>query len=205
MNQILETPHFHKKYKWLFQLELGFSLIILLSAIFYFPYLIYQKEERTRISRSLVQPYSISKLYASLEIPYEGIPPNTPFVIGTLEIPTLHLSLPVLSELNDDLLKISVCRFYGPMPNEIGNLCIAGHNYNNGSFFSNLPNLVIGNTISLTDYSHHTTTYKVYEKYEISAKNTDCTNQNTNQKKEITLVTCNNFTGNRVIIKGIEI
>ena len=31
-----------------------------------------------------------------------------------------------------------------------------------------------------------------------------CTSQETNGKKEITLITCNNITGNRLIIKAKE-
>ena len=104
--------------------------------------------------------------------------------------------------MNDELLTLSVCRFYGPMPNEVGNICIAGHNYNNGSFFSNIPLLSVGDTIILTDLSHNQQFYKIYEKDEINARDTSCTSQETNGQKEITLVTCNNFTGNRIIIKA---
>ena len=43
---------------------------------------------------------------------------------------------------SDDLLDVSVCRFAGPMPNEIGNLCIAGHNYVNNNFFGT-PTLLL--------------------------------------------------------------
>lgn len=204
MNQILETPQPQKKYKWLFQLELAFSLLVLLISLFYFPYLIYQESDRNRISHSLLQPYSIAKLYASANVPYEEkVIPDSPFVIGTLEIPSLSLTLPVLSEMNDELLKLSACRFYGPMPNQVGNLCIAGHNYNDGSFFSNVPQLSVGDVILFTDTYYHTITYEIYQKYEISAKDISCTNQETNGQKEITLVTCNNFTGNRIIVKGI--
>ena len=37
-----------------------------------------------------------------------------------------------------------------------------------------------------------------------SKKDTSCTSQDTNGNKEITLVTCNNFNGNRLIIKAKE-
>ena len=49
----------------------------------------------------------------------------------------------VISKTNDELLKLSICRYYGPMPNEIGNLCIAGHNYKNNLMFSKLNKLNI--------------------------------------------------------------
>ena len=202
MNQILFTPNNSQKYKYFFRFELIFSLIAILVSLTYLILLLYEENKRNIISSSLLQPYSLSKLYSSMDFTYEEEFPDSPFVIGTLEFPSLSFTLPVLSEMNDELLKLSVCRFYGPMPNEIGNICIAGHNYNDGSFFSNIPKLSIGDIIILTDLSHKKISYRIYEKYEITAKDTSCTSQKTNGQKEITLVTCNNFTGNRIIIKA---
>lgn len=86
----------------------------------------------------------------------------------------------------------------------LGNICIAGHNYNDGSFFSDLSKLYINDKIIFTDIYEVNIIYTVYDKYEISSTNTSCTNQETNGNKEITLVTCNNFNGNRIIIKAKE-
>lgn len=202
MNQILFAPNNKKKYRHFFYFELTFSLIVISISLFYLFHLLYEENKRNYISNSILQPYSISKLYSSMNLPFEEEKPTSPFVIGTIEIPALAITLPVLSEMNDELLKLSVCRFYGPMPNEVGNICIAGHNYNDGSFFSNIPKLSIGDIIIITDLAQRQISYKIFEKYEISAKDTSCTSQETNGQKEITLVTCNNFTGNRIIIKA---
>ena len=43
---------------------------------------------------------------------------------------------------------------------------------------------------------------KVFETF---YNDTTCTDQNTNGKKEVTLVTCNNSNGNRIIVKAREI
>ena len=83
-----------------------------------------------------------------------------------------------------------------------GNICIAGHNYNNGSFFSNIFLLSIGDEIYFTDISQIKHIYTIYDKYEISSADTSCTSQDTNGKKEITIITCNNLNGNRLIIKA---
>ena len=40
-------------------------------------------------------------------------------VIGTIDIEKINVSYPILSDINKDILKISPCRFYGPMPNEV--------------------------------------------------------------------------------------
>lgn len=74
-------------------------------------------------------------------------------IIGTITIAKINISYPILSDISKELLKISPCRFYGPMPNEKGNLCIAAHNYKNNTFFSNLSKLEIGDIIEISDNS----------------------------------------------------
>lgn len=46
--------------------------------------------------------------------------------------------------------------------------------------------------------------YEVYLSTEIAAHDLSCTNQNTNGKREITLITCNNVKNRRRLIKAIE-
>ena len=87
----------------------------------------------------------------------------------------------------------------------LGNICIAGHNYDNGTFFSDIPKLNIGDEIQLSLLDGIINTYTIYDKYETSSKDKSCTSQETNGNHEITLVTCNNFNGNRIIIKALEI
>ena len=47
--------------------------------------------------------------------------------IGTLEIPSLGLKFPVISEWSDEKLKKAPCRYSGSA--YLNNLIIAGHNY----------------------------------------------------------------------------
>ena len=47
--------------------------------------------------------------------------------------------------------------------------------------------------------------YAVYDKYEVLPEDDSCTNQNTNGKKEVTLITCTNNSKKRVIVKAREI
>ena len=110
-----------------------------------------------------------------------------------------------MSISNDDLLDISVCRFAGPMPNEIGNLCIAGHNYVDYKFFSRLNELKTNDTITIYDLSGNKVEYGIYDIYETKPDDTCCTFQNTNGKKLVTLVTCNNVNGKRLVIHAKEI
>lgn len=125
--------------------------------------------------------------------------------VGTVDIPTLDVSYPILSETTDDLLKVSVCKFWGSNPNEVGNLCIAGHNYRNNRFFSKVPNLKTGDIIEITDLNNKKLKYSIYYKYTVDPRDVSCTSQLTNGKKIVTLITCTNDSKQRVVVKAKEI
>jgi sortase A len=125
--------------------------------------------------------------------------------VGTIYIPSINVKYPILSETSVALLKISPCKFYGPEPNEVGNLCIAGHNYKTDQFFSKVPNLVTGDVIEITDLKGRTVKYSVYDKYTVVPEDTSCTSQNTDGKKIVTLITCTNDNKKRVIVHAKEI
>lgn len=46
--------------------------------------------------------------------------------------------------------------------------------------------------------------YLVYKTYETDYNDLDCINQDTNNKKEITLITCNNIKNKRRVIKATQ-
>ncbi len=127
------------------------------------------------------------------------------YTIGVINIPSIKVNYPILSTYSDALLKISPCKFHGPNPNEVGNLCIAGHNYKNSKFFSKVPNLKNGDKIEIKDLSGRTITYSVYDKFIVDPDELECTSQLTNGKREVTLITCTNDNKRRYIIKAREI
>lgn len=47
--------------------------------------------------------------------------------------------------------------------------------------------------------------YRVTNKYTINSTDTTCTNQDTNGEKQITLLTCNNITGYRLVVKATAV
>ena len=122
--------------------------------------------------------------------------------VGKINIPSIDVDYPILDETSDSLLKVSVCKFWGCSPNEVGNLCIAGHNYRNKRFFSKVPTLVVGDSIEITDLSGKTLKYVVYDKYTVDPSDVSCTSQLTNGRKIITLITCTNDSKQRVIVKA---
>lgn len=126
-------------------------------------------------------------------------------IVGIITIPEIKVEYPILSETTDDLLKVSVCKFWGPDPNEVGNLCIAGHNYTNTRAFSQAYKLEKGDIIEIKDLSGRTIKYEIYSHFIVKASDTSPTSQITHGKKEVTLITCTNGTKERRIIKAIEI
>lgn len=121
-----------------------------------------------------------------------------------LKIPNLGIEYPVLSETSEELLKISINKLWGPGPNEIGNYCVAGHNYKSGKMFGKLKNINIGEKMELTDLKGRTVTYIVSDKYTIDPTDVNCTSQLTNGKRKLTLITCSNSGSKRLVVQGYE-
>lgn len=67
--------------------------------------------------------------------------------IGTLELASMGITLPVMSEWSYPKLKLSPCRFSGSVYQD--DLIIAGHNYS--SHFACLKDLDVGDEIIFTD------------------------------------------------------
>ena len=199
MNQILFVKNNSKKYK----IQLTISLIILITVFLFWLRYFLSTKSKDNFSDSLLNSFNIERIYSNNDgytvVELDG---NSTTVIGIIEIPNINIKYPILSNISDELLKISPCRFYGPLPNEKGNLCIAAHNYDDDRFFGNLHKLNIGDVINIYDSSNNVTHYYVYDKFESSEKDTSCINQDVHVLKELTLITCNNLNKNRLIIKS---
>lgn len=126
------------------------------------------------------------------------------FVIGIIKIDKIKLDYPILSDVSDELLKIAPCRFAGPLPNKIGNLCIAGHNYIDNTSFAQIVKLTSGDTISIYGLDGKSVEYHVTEKKEVEGTDFSCTSQFTNGKRIVTLMTCNSIKQTRVIVRAEE-
>ena len=189
-----------------FKLLLIISILIIIICISIYLFFKYNSYKKEKISASLVDNFNITTLYSNNAnyIADKTNNTNEPFVIGLLRIDKINLMYPILSNTSDELLTISPCRFYGPMPNEIGNLCIAGHNYENQKHFGKLTSLEIGDIIQIYDLNSNNINYFIYKIQEVPANDTSCTSQNTNNMREVTLVTCNTIKGTRIIVKAKE-
>ena len=211
MNQILLDNKKNIKRKKLYKLKkyrliLYLSLFIILILLIYYSYNYIVSKDKEKMSVSMLNSFNIQHIYLN-QNNYSTVLLNNDgdfLVIGSIEIPSINIKYPILSKTTDEYLKISPCRFYGPYPNEVGNLCIAAHNYDDNRFFGNLDKLKLGDVINIYDSLNNSLDYYVYRIYETDKNDTSCTYQETNKKKEITLVTCNNLNGNRLIIKAKE-
>lgn len=124
-------------------------------------------------------------------------------VIGKINIPKLKIEKYILEETTEETLKVAVTKTYGPKVNEIGNLCISGHNY--VQTFGRLKELEIGDKIILTDTYNREMTYQVYKTYKVNPNDTTCLSQETKGEREVTLITCTLGAIKRNIIKAIEV
>ncbi len=125
-------------------------------------------------------------------------------VLGVISIDKLGLQKNILDKTNDSSLSLSVTKFYGPSINEKGNFCITGHNYKD--IFANLDDLELGDTFYIVDKKNsEKVIYKIYDKYTVNPNELECLNQETDGKREVTLITCNPGGLTRLILKAKEI
>ncbi len=191
------------KTKKIFIILLVFFILVILAVIIY-GYILRLKERKLySFSKTLEDKYQTLSLYSSNNV-ISNTNSNSSHIIGKIVIDKINLNYSILSSCSEELLKISPCRLCGPDPNQIGNLCIAAHNYDNGKFFSNINKLSIGDVIYIYDLNNNYLKYSVYDKFEVDINNTSVLNQDTKNKKELTLITCNNKKKNRFILKAKE-
>ena len=114
--------------------------------------------------------------------------------IGTVQIPSLGLLLPIQSEWGKENARLSVCRYKGSAYEN--DLIVAGHNYL--EHFGNLNQLSTGDTVIVTDMNGKSFYYEVanietlgaYDVEEMEAGDWD-----------LTLFTCTVGGANRVTVR----
>jgi len=200
MNQILCTKIINTNKK-ITHLK-AYLIVSILAFIFFFTaFLLYkiQLNKEARLSKYFSDSYSIYKLYSqnSNNIIYDDSS-----ILGTIIIPKINIKYPFFYGCNDDLLKISPCRFSGPMPEVTGNLCIAAHNYEDDRFFGKISQLDYNDEIIIEDNYNNIFIYKVFDKYEVDSMDLSPIENSKNNTCTLTLITCNNINKKRIIIKA---
>ena len=149
------------------------------------------QESNTSSSSSTVEYTSQSGINYSVE--------------SIIRLPRLGINYPVISETTEELLKISINKYWGPAPNQVGNYCVVGHNYKSKKMFGRLSEAVSGDIVELEDRNGNVVQYSAYDKYIVEPTDTSCTTQLTNGRKEVTLITCTNYGKQRLVVKAREI
>lgn len=126
-------------------------------------------------------------------------------VSAKLEIPSISLETYVLKKYSVQALNVSVTKFWGAEPNEIGNFCIAGHNFQNKNMFHDLKDLKIGDALFISDNNIGKVEYNIYDLYKVLPNDVSCLSQETSGKREVTLITCTNDSKERIIVKCKEV
>ena len=237
MNQILVTEKIYvtpelKKKKKIYKIEFFLSIILICLFSSYYIHAAYDRDKSEEVSQIILTEIKDNNIKEYCD--------NDPIIIilddnlsnnkqkeeklekeiyidnviypieSIIKIPKIGINYPVISKTSEELLKISVNKFHGPNPNEVGNYCIVGHNYLNDKMFSRLDELKNGDIVELKDLSGKIIEYRVYDKYIVNPTDTSCTSQRTKDGKklgfrEITLITCANYGTQRLIVKCREI
>ena len=120
-------------------------------------------------------------LSPEMDMPVETIKKKD--YIGVLKIPALELELPVISQLNDDNLKVAPCRYMGSV--YLNNMIICGHNYK--THFLKLKKLSLDDPVIFTDVDGNIFEYKVSAQEVILATDPD---EMESGDWDLTLFTC---------------
>ena len=120
-------------------------------------------------------------------------------VIGILEIDSIGVKAPIV--LGEENLDYVVAKYRSSSDfGELGNVILAAHNNMRGSIFRNLHKLKIGSTVKIIS-DNKELEYKITNRYIVEPNDTSKINFS-NDKKEITLITCINHAKQRLILTG---
>ncbi len=199
MNQIIMIRKENKLHKKFFKLQFIISVLVLIFLGLYCAKKWKDEQEIQKVSQVVNQAFELETVYQTQRTTKaQQINQNRYF--GKIIIPKINLDYSVFNECNDELLKILPCKFYGVDFHEKGNICIAGHNYNDSRFFSKLDNLNKGDSIYLSDLNGKNYQYVVYDKYKVQANDFSCLKAI--KKYDLTLITCDNTNGKRLIVRA---
>ncbi len=123
------------------------------------------------------------------------------YYIGIINIPSLGIELPILSEWSYPNLKLSPCRYKGSIDG--GDLIIAAHNYR--SHFGRISELNSGDSIIIIDGNGISHEYEIVQSELIDGYNIESMEFGSADNWDLTLFTCTLSGQSRVTVRAIKI
>lgn len=121
--------------------------------------------------------------------------------IGKIEIPKTGVNIPVLDQVTVKGMENAPCLLYSTGNlNQDGNHLIVGHNYRNGTIFSDNKNLTLGDKVYVTTLDEKKVEYTIYNKFVTTAEDVSYIKRDTNGKPELTLSCCTDDDEYRIIL-----
>lgn len=195
MNQILFNKNKNTKKIFIFKFQFLLSMLLIIIAIIIIFKNYHDEESLESISKSLNKRMELHSLYNVTQTEAKD-----DLYLGKIIIDKINLEYSIFNKYDEELLKISPCKFYGKSLEEKGNICIAAHNYNDNRFFGRLDELKIKDIIKIIDLENTQYEYIVYDIFEIDEDDFSVLKGTKNY--ELTLLTCNNSNNKRLIIKA---
>lgn len=155
----------------------------------------YQEETQEEIQTDTIQKQEMQSDLVTVK-PYQDFS-----TIGKIEIPATQLEIPIFSQVTLEGMKKAPCLLYSTGElNQSGNHLIVGHNFRNGTIFSNNKNLKLGDKIYITTLDENKVEYTIYRKFITTAEDVSYIKRDTYDKPEITLSSCTDDDKDRIII-----
>lgn len=195
MNQILyKKANVNKKVRILFKIQFYISFIFIIVLFLYWLNIIKIKSTEKELSEIINSNAKLNLIFNE---------ENKNIYFGRIVIEEIELDYFIYNDCTEELLKILPCKYNGPDLEQQGNICILGHNYLDGNFFSNLNELENDDIITLIDLKQKEYKYKIYEKIIVDINQIEkYINFNTNDRI-LTLCTCTSDKNKRLIIQAI--
>ena len=152
-----------------------------------------QTPENSILEQTEIPDYVLNP---DMEMPTQEIEGND--YIGVVDIPSLGLSLPVMSEWSYPKLKLAPCRYHGSA--YTGSLTIAAHNYR--THFGPVRGAPAGTQVFFTDVKGRRFSYEVSTVETIEATAIE---EAVNEAWNLTLITCTPGGQARVAVRCIKI
>ncbi len=158
------------------------------------------ENESNTVSEETTDPNTENEDGEPEPVYYEGYE-----VKGTIEIPATKVNYPILNAITKKSLEVAIGLVpYGPGINKEGNTILYGHNFRNGTFFSNNKKLKNGDEIIITDQRGEKVTYIIYNMYQTTSNDAEYMTRDTQGRREISLQTCTDDSKDRLIIWAAE-